>query len=170
MRMAKKQGFTLVEIAAAVAILLVILAIALPRFSKMQMVANEAAVLQAMRSVAMALRDYQANTRTGYPFTLNLLVNAQPPYLDNRFIPIANRGVLRGYRWSYSRVPATMNVATQAGTATYTLPGTYTLRADPIRRGVTGQRSFFVDQTGVVRFNTQTLAGANDQSVEQAEN
>jgi prepilin-type N-terminal cleavage/methylation domain-containing protein len=168
--MTNKKGFTLVEIAAAVAILLVILAIALPQFAKTQMVANEAAVLQAMRSVVMALRDYQANTRAGYPWALSLLLNTQPAYLDNRFVPITNRGgVWRGYLWGYARVPAAMNVATQAGNVTYTLPGAYTLRADPIRRGLTGQRSFFVDQTGVVRFNTRTIAGANDQPVEQAE-
>lgn len=165
----KKSGFTLVEMMVALAILFVIVAVALPGFVKTQMVANESAVLQAMRAVTMALRDYQANTRAGYPFTLNLLVTAQPPYLDGRFSAIAARGPWRGYGWSYSRIPAAMNVATQAGNVSYTLPGSFTLRADPVQRGTTGQRSFYVDQTGVIRVNMGGLAGPTDAILEQTE-
>lgn len=38
----------------------------------------------------------------------------------------------------------------------------YTIQADPIARGSTGQRSFFTDQTAVIRANANTQATASD--------
>ena len=38
---------------------------------------------------------------------------------------------------------------------------TYTVVADPIRRGATGQRGFFTDQTGAIRANPTGTADAN---------
>jgi hypothetical protein len=40
---------------------------------------------------------------------------------------------------------------------------TYTYNADPIPpRGVSGQRSFYLDQTGVIRYNQNAAAGPAD--------
>ncbi len=37
---------------------------------------------------------------------------------------------------------------------------TYTIVAEPVTRGVTGQRGFFTDQAGVVRANPMGVASA----------
>jgi len=41
----------------------------------------------------------------------------------------------------------------------------YTVRANPIAPGQTGDRYFYVDQTNVVRFNLTGPAGASDDPV-----
>ena len=38
----------------------------------------------------------------------------------------------------------------------------YTLNADPSMRGLTGQQSYFIDQTDVIRYNSTTTASASD--------
>ena len=44
--------------------------------------------------------------------------------------------------------------------------GDYTTNADPQTRGTTGQRSFFSDQTGVIRFNQTAAAAAGDLAIQ----
>jgi hypothetical protein len=41
----------------------------------------------------------------------------------------------------------------------------YTFQANPMLRGNTGQRSFFMDQTGIVRSNSSAPATVNDSPV-----
>jgi hypothetical protein len=41
----------------------------------------------------------------------------------------------------------------------------YTIQANPSVRGNTGQRSFFMDQTGIVRSNDAAPATVNDSPV-----
>jgi hypothetical protein len=42
----------------------------------------------------------------------------------------------------------------------------YTVNADPITPGTSGQRYFFTDQTGVVRFNVSAKASVTDQPID----
>jgi hypothetical protein len=39
------------------------------------------------------------------------------------------------------------------------------MNADPLSAGKTGQRHFFTDQTGVIRFNTAAAATVADQPI-----
>ena len=57
-----------------------------------------------------------------------------------------------GYNFAYAA-----GAANAAGVIT-----AYTYNADPINRGITGQRSFFLDQTGVIRYNQTAAAGVGD--------
>lgn len=157
-----RRGFTLVEVTVTIAVLAIILAIALPNLMKMMMVANEEAVVEAMRAVALACDSYQSNTGMGYPDTLAQLLGANPPYLDARFAPITRRTPWRGYQWVYVSPQGGVAVATVGGVLAYPSRDALTLRADPVQRGVTGQRSFFMDQSGTVRVNTRGVAGPND--------
>ncbi|MBI3318307.1 MAG: prepilin-type N-terminal cleavage/methylation domain-containing protein [Candidatus Omnitrophica bacterium] len=163
------RGFTLIEVAVTVAILAIVIAIALPSFMKMNMVANEEAVLEAIRSVVQACDSWQSNTQTGFPDNLSQLTGANPPYLDGRFRAMFTAGnVFKGYRFAYNSPPGGTVVNTQAGAVFSPALDTFTLAADPIQRGVTGQRSFFVDQSGAIRFDTRGPANANSTPVEQS--
>ncbi len=157
------SGFTLIEIAVAVAILAVLMAVALPRLSKMMMAGNERAVMEAMRAVVMANQDYQLSNPRQLPATISILTSASPSYLDQQFNGIDSGGGWRGYRWNYAVGQAR---TLQIGNRAYSIQDRYTLTADPVRRGVTGQRSFFIDQTGVIRFERQTPATATSQPVD----
>lgn len=163
----RRGGFTLAEMAVVVAVLAVVLAIALPQFAKMYLVRNEAAVIEGLRAVVQACESWRSQgimqgVPAGVPATLQLLVNAQPPYLDRRFAG-AGRGSLFGYRWTYTLGAVRQQ---QVGNVNYLLWDRYTLRADPVQRGVTGQRSFFVDETGVVRFDPRGAAGPASTPIE----
>jgi prepilin-type N-terminal cleavage/methylation domain-containing protein len=165
-----RKGFTLVEIAVSIAVILVVMAMAIPNLLKMYMVGNEASVVQAVRSVVISLESYrtresQGNLKGPYPRTLQELVvvpPGMPPYLDSRFSGMARPfGEWKGYRFFYRSFTTGRSV----GNINYLVGTGFVLQADPIRRGISGQRSFFVDQTGVVRFNTQAPAGAGDTPV-----
>ncbi len=43
---------------------------------------------------------------------------------------------------------------------------TYTLNADPIVPGQTGQRHFYTDQSGVIRYNQTAAAAATDPALQ----
>lgn len=153
-------GFTLVEMSAVVAVLAIVLAIAIPSFLKMRMVANEAAVVEGMRAVHLACESHRmAGTAGGgvgeYPLWFRTLTASNPPYLDGRFNAVVN-GAWRGYRWIYTPGPQRQQTV---GNVAFLFRDTYVLRTDPSARGFDGQRSFYMDQTGVIRFNAQGPAG-----------
>lgn len=152
----RKRGFTLVEITVALAVLLVVLAIALPNFMKMYMVANEEAVAEAMRAVLQACEDFQVNTARGFPDSLAQLTNANPPYLSDRFRQVA-LGTWQGYQWTYWNPPGPAVGAADV----------FILTANPVQRGITGQRGFFADERGEIRFNVYGRASRNDPPLEQ---
>ncbi len=153
-------GFTLVEMSVVIAVLAVVLAIALPSFLKMRMVSNETAVIEGMRAVHMACENHRmAGTAGGgvgeYPLWLRTLTASNPPYLDGRFNALVN-GAWRGYRWIYTPGPQRQQAV---GAMAFAFRDTYTLRSDPATRGLDGQRSFYMDQTGIIRFNARGPAG-----------
>lgn len=169
--MKRLGGFTLVEAVVTVAILAVVVAIALPGFLMMRMASNEGAVLGGVRAVVQACDSYRMQGTQGgvgeFPPGLRALTRAAPPYLDGRFNGLGSGNAWSGYRWTYTPGPQRQQVV---GNLPFQFRDTYTLRADPVQRGVDGRRSFYTDQTGVIRFNTAGAAGPNDTPVEQAEN
>jgi len=44
--------------------------------------------------------------------------------------------------------------------------GNFTINANPVSRGGTGQRSFFIDETGVICFNTAAAAAVTDPPIQ----
>lgn len=169
MRPMRWRGFTLIEVSVAIAVIAVVVAVALPNFLKMRMVSNEAAVIEGMRAVHLACENQRAQGTTfggvgEYPLGLRALTAANPPYLDARFSAVVN-GAWRGYRWIYTPGPQRQQAV---GNMAFTFRDTYTLRTDPATRGFDGQRSFYMDQTGVIRSNPRGPAGPNDTPLERS--
>ncbi|MBI4226682.1 MAG: prepilin-type N-terminal cleavage/methylation domain-containing protein [Candidatus Omnitrophica bacterium] len=161
-------GFTLTEVAVAIAVLIVIMTIALPQFTKMLMLRNEAATIEGLRTIVQACESWRSQgLAAGAPPSLAALAAAQPPYLDRRFQGASAGQPLFGYRWAYAAGRARQQAV---GNINYAIQDRYAVRADPVQRGVTGQRSFYTDQTGVVRFELNGPAGPASTALEQAEN
>jgi len=131
MRLKAKKGFTLVEIMIVVAIIVLLAAIAIPNLLRARLSANEATTIAAMRTLSTAMESYRAaQSPPSYPGNLTDLNASDPPYVDD-VLASGNKG---GYNFTYA---GSTNV--------------YNVTAAPATPNVTGVRTFFVDQSGVVR-------------------
>ena len=142
MRRLNQKGFTLVEIMIVVAIIVLLAAIAIPNLLRARLNANEAAAISTLRTLSSALESYRAaQTPPAYPGGLAAMTVAggsNPSYIDDTLAA----GVRQGYNFGYG-LGATNNE--------------YDIAATPVTPTVTGNRSFSVDESGVVM---DTGAGA----------
>jgi type IV pilus assembly protein PilA len=77
--MAKKKGFSLIELLIVVAIILVIAAIAIPNLMRARMAANDSSAAGSMHAIDVAEIGYFGAYETiGFPATLTPLGGAQP--------------------------------------------------------------------------------------------
>jgi len=125
-----RDGFTLLELMISVAIFAIILSIAVPNLLRSRLQSNEVATIQNLRSINSAQGAYNSAKKL-YATTFEDLCNVALPYLPSTFLsqPMA------GY--------------------TITLAGEedlYTVVAEPSEWGVTGNRGFYTDASGIIRF------------------
>ena len=150
----RRNGFSLIELLIVVAIILIIAAIAIPNLMRSKMTANEAAAVEALRTMTSTAVMYSI-TYGGFPHTIAELGPAgggsAPSSTGADLIDsMLATGVKSGYRFTFTPVSAdtTGNVLS------------YAISANPVTPGVTGQRSFFTDQSGTIRASANGAADA----------
>ena len=145
---------------ALIPFILIIAAIAIPNLLRAKIAANEASAVGALHSYSYALGSYAAQCpQIGFPSSLANLGHRSTTTSGAR--PCDHAGVLdevlsrnepirSGYAFHYST-----GSRNNLGQAT-----NFTIVAEPIARGTSGMRSFFVDQSGVVRSSSSGSADA----------
>jgi type IV pilus assembly protein PilA len=158
----KRNGFSLIELLIVVAIILIIAGIAIPSLNRARMSANETSAIYSLKAIVEASVQYNSTYGNGYPPSLGSLGGANgatTATCDSALLVdsvlsnngIGNTSIKAGYNFTY--VPGTAVTNPPPGC---TNPGVnnYTLYAIPAQIGSTGQRGFFTDPSGVVRFST----------------
>jgi type IV pilus assembly protein PilA len=160
--------------ALVIPIILIVAAIAIPNLLRARMAANEAAAVGSARTVATAAFTYRATYHNGFPPSLASLgsdgsgaANCNGAQLIDQQLA---SGTKDGYGFTYE--PGTqygysiiVSPRAQAEGCKTTGGLAFDLRADPLGRGATGQRSFYIDNSGILRAERLRPAASNSPPV-----
>jgi type IV pilus assembly protein PilA len=154
MRKKQRNGFSLIELLVVVAIILIVAAIGIPNLLRARISANEASAVSSIHAVNTAEITYTTIFPTvGYSATLLSLGpggGCNSPANACIIDALLANGTKSGYIFTYVQ-----------DTSSTPSPG-YTLNADPITRSITGQRSYYSDQTNATHYNQSAVAGLTD--------
>ena len=137
-----------------VAIIAIIAAIAIPNLLRSRMSANESSAIGTARTISSAEAQFQAAaidpfaSGMGQYGSLADLGAEVPPFVDSAVAGGAKQG------YTFAATPTGADGAPM-----------YTAVADPLSAN-TGTRHFFVDQSGVITFNSAATATAADNPVQ----
>jgi prepilin-type N-terminal cleavage/methylation domain-containing protein len=147
----KQRGFSLIELLIVVAIILIIAAIAIPNLLRSKMAANEASAVGSMRTINTSSVAF-STTYGNYPTKLADLGPSTAP--SSTAADLIDSALVTGSKSGYTF------------TFTATTPyQSYSLQGSPTTAGVTGQRYFYTDQSGVIRYNLSTTASSTDSPI-----
>jgi prepilin-type N-terminal cleavage/methylation domain-containing protein len=140
--MKRNHGFTLIELMIVVAIIAIIAAIAIPSLLNARKAGNEASAISSLRTLTTVNEQYRTRFQSYSDALASLLAEN---YIDN----VLGSGTKSGYGFTYT------------GGA-----NTWSCNADPTTAGTTGDRHFFVDQSGVIRFDAAAAATATSSAID----
>lgn len=138
-RRSRQAGFSLIELLIVIAIILVILAIALPQVNKSLMNANEMAAVKQIHTIQTGQTQYYSQFGK-YAASLKEL----GPPAGGAAGPAAS-----------DLIPGSLSSGTHSG-YTFTVSGSaegYAITANPVAFNSTGRRTFYSDQSLVIRQN-----------------
>ena len=140
--MKRNKGFTLIELMIVVAIIAIIAAVAIPSLLGAKKTANEATAIANLRTISTCCEQYR-NVNGEYPLAIGDL-RGTTDYIDE--------SLADGNKSGYDYV--------LAGAVS-----TYTCTAEPDSDS-SGDRYFFLDESGVIRSNVDAAADATSDPIE----
>ena len=136
-------GFTLVELMIVVAVLAIVVAMAIPGFSNAKQSANEASAIASLK----AFQQTQIQYRLRYGNYAGVADLVAVGMIDSNFADLEKAG----YSFLDSLAPTT---------------GHWAIESHPLVSGVTGNRFFFVDSSGVIRYQSGAPADSTSKAVD----
>lgn len=141
-------------------IILIIAAIAIPNLLRSKMAANEASAVGSLRTIAAADISYSERYGHGFATSLRDLGPATDGTENANGANLLDGdlagGTRHGYAFSYEA----------SSTRTDDVLDTFHVNADPITEGTTGERHFYVDETGVIRYQEDGPANEHSPPIE----
>ncbi len=146
------RGFSLIELLIVISIILIILAIALPKFNKVTMSGREMAAQATLKTLHAAEAQYYS-TYGRYAVSLQELAKPTSGNPSASAADLISGDLAKGEKQGYK----------------YNLQGTptgYTINADPVAFGSSGGRTFFSDQSQEIhQHGGQEPATLNDPEI-----
>jgi type IV pilus assembly protein PilA len=152
-------------------LILIIAAIAIPNLLRAREAADQAAAVGYLRDISIAATSYAASYENGFPPDLATLSGTSTPTCDHAGLidGMLAGGTRSGYIFTYTVTAGdSSNPAPKApGPGCSVMGGGgYTLTADPVKRGTTGEASYYTDASGVVREEKSGPASAQSDPLE----
>jgi prepilin-type N-terminal cleavage/methylation domain-containing protein len=156
----RQKGFSLIELLIVVAIILIIAAIAIPNLLRSRIAANEASAVGSVRTINTAEVTYAtAYPNVGFATGLTALTGTAATCATATGATSANGCLIDSVLGSGTKSGYIFTLGGGSGAVPNT---TYTDVAFPVTQGQSGQRSFFSDQSGVIRYNQSASATVAD--------
>ena len=134
----RAEGFTLVEMAIVVSVIGILMAVSIPVLSNARMRANEGSAVSSLRTITSANQTYRTRFGT-YAGVISDLSNA---LIIDEVLGSSDGGTGKsGYVFNYT------------GSTDI-----WEIEATPLDPGISGQRHFYVDTSGVIRFEDMVAA------------
>lgn len=138
-RRRRTRGFSLIELLIVIAIILIIITIAVPKYNRTQMYMRETAAVAAIQTIHKMQVQYQSQYGR-YAASLTELGppqgGAPSPAAADMIGSDLSSGEKQGYKFAITAIP-----------------GGYVINANPVTYGSSGSKSFYSDQTMVIREN-----------------
>jgi len=136
-------------------VILIIAAIAIPNLLRAKMAANEAGAVGSLRTIATAAITYSEQYGHGFPASLPALGPSSNGTASADAADLLDDALAGGTKYGY--------VFSYEASSTHAdgVLDTFRVTADPTAPGTTGERHFYIDQTGAIRYQEDGPANEN---------